>query len=137
LDIKDQLNPAPPQNVEVVGKAVFDQIQKPTDAIVRNLSVGDRVVIPSTIACGYCAYCRAGYHAQCDTANPNGAQASTAFFGGPEQKRSMRWVWMRLLLRVGQRLSRIKTFNRKFSALPLKLIRKAIIGILVMHRLKR
>jgi threonine dehydrogenase-like Zn-dependent dehydrogenase len=26
---------------------------------VRNLSVGDRVVIPSTIACGYCAYRRA------------------------------------------------------------------------------
>jgi threonine dehydrogenase-like Zn-dependent dehydrogenase len=26
---------------------------------VRNLKVGDRVVIPSTIACGSCAYCRA------------------------------------------------------------------------------
>lgn len=50
---------------------------------VRNLSVGDRVVIPSTIACGSCSYCRAGYHAQCDTANPNGALAGTAFFGGP------------------------------------------------------
>lgn len=51
---------------------------------VRNLSVGDRVVIPSTIACGTCSYCRAGYHAQCDTANPNGPLAGTAFFGGPE-----------------------------------------------------
>jgi threonine dehydrogenase-like Zn-dependent dehydrogenase len=50
---------------------------------VRNLKVGDRVVIPSTIACGYCSYCRSGYHSQCDTANPNGAQAGTAFFGGP------------------------------------------------------
>jgi hypothetical protein len=27
LDIKDQLQPAPPQSVEVVGNAVFDQIQ--------------------------------------------------------------------------------------------------------------
>lgn len=27
LDIKDQLNPAPPQSVEVPGKAVFDQIK--------------------------------------------------------------------------------------------------------------
>ena len=52
---------------------------------VRNLKVGDRIVIPSTIACGYCSYCRSGYHAQCDTANPNGSQAGTAFFGGPEQ----------------------------------------------------
>src|SRR5437762_6426511 len=42
---------------------------------VRNLRVGDRVVIPSTIACGYCSYCRAGYYAQCDNANPNGALA--------------------------------------------------------------
>src|ERR687886_448640 len=51
---------------------------------VRNLSVGDRVVIPSTIACGYCAYCRAGYYSQCDNANPNGKDASTAYFGGPK-----------------------------------------------------
>lgn len=51
---------------------------------VRNLKAGDRVVIPSTIACGYCSYCRSGYHAQCDNANPNGAQAGTAFFGGPK-----------------------------------------------------
>lgn len=51
---------------------------------VRNLQVGDRVVIPSTIACGYCSYCRAGYHAQCDNANPGGKRAGTAFFGGPE-----------------------------------------------------
>ncbi len=51
---------------------------------VRNLSIGDRVVIPSTIACGYCSYCRAGYYAQCDNANPNGSSAGTAFFGGPK-----------------------------------------------------
>lgn len=53
-------------------------------ANVRNLKVGDRVVVPSTIACGYCSYCRSGYHAQCDNANPNGKTAGTAFFGGPE-----------------------------------------------------
>jgi len=51
---------------------------------VRNLRRGDRVLIPSTISCGYCSYCRAGYTAQCDTANPNGPQAGTAFFGGPK-----------------------------------------------------
>src|SRR5690242_13617538 len=42
---------------------------------IRNLRPGDRVVIPSTIGCGACSYCRAGYHAQCDRANPNGPQA--------------------------------------------------------------
>lgn len=58
--------------IEEVGKAV------------RNLKAGDRVVIPSTIGCGYCSYCRAGYYAQCDNANPNGKSAGTAFFGGPK-----------------------------------------------------
>ncbi|MGR3780506.1 MAG: alcohol dehydrogenase catalytic domain-containing protein, partial [Albimonas sp.] len=52
--------------------------------MVRNVEVGDRVVIPSTIACGACAYCRAGYYSQCDEANPNGKRAGTSFFGGPE-----------------------------------------------------
>jgi threonine dehydrogenase-like Zn-dependent dehydrogenase len=51
---------------------------------VRNLRAGDRVVIASTIACGTCSYCRAGYFAQCDRANPNGPRAGTAFFGGPK-----------------------------------------------------
>ncbi len=51
---------------------------------VRNLSAGDRVVIPSTIACGYCSYCRAGYYSQCDNANPNGPSAGTSFYGGPQ-----------------------------------------------------
>jgi threonine dehydrogenase-like Zn-dependent dehydrogenase len=51
---------------------------------VRNFSAGDRVVIPSTISCGYCSYCRAGYQAQCDNANPGGKRAGTAFYGGPE-----------------------------------------------------
>lgn len=52
---------------------------------VRNFKPGDRVLIPSTIACGYCSYCRDGYYAQCDNANPNGMQAGTSFFGGPEK----------------------------------------------------
>jgi len=47
---------------------------------VRNLVPGQRVVIPSTLGCGFCSYCRAGYFAQCDTLVPGG----TAFYGGPE-----------------------------------------------------
>jgi threonine dehydrogenase-like Zn-dependent dehydrogenase len=50
---------------------------------VRDFNVGDRVVIPSTIGCGSCVYCRAGYYAQCDNANPNGPDAGTAYYGGP------------------------------------------------------
>lgn len=51
---------------------------------VRGFSRGDRVVVCSTVGCGRCAYCRAGYYAQCDVANPNGPGAGTCFFGGPE-----------------------------------------------------
>lgn len=51
---------------------------------VRNLRPGDRVVVPSTVACGVCGYCRAGYYAQCDTVHPGGRLGGTVFFGGPE-----------------------------------------------------
>jgi threonine dehydrogenase-like Zn-dependent dehydrogenase len=50
---------------------------------VRNFKAGDRVVIPSTIGCGNCSYCRAGHYSQCDNAHPNGPSAGTAFYGGP------------------------------------------------------
>jgi threonine dehydrogenase-like Zn-dependent dehydrogenase len=49
---------------------------------VRNFAPGDRVVIGSTIGCGNCSYCRAGYYANCDNANPNGPE-NAAFYGGP------------------------------------------------------
>lgn len=49
---------------------------------VRNLRRGDRVVVPSTIGCGSCSYCRSGYFAQRDTANPSGPRARTSFLGG-------------------------------------------------------
>jgi threonine dehydrogenase-like Zn-dependent dehydrogenase len=52
---------------------------------VRNVKKGDRVVIGSTIACGNCSYCRAGFYSQCNNANPNGSEAGTAFFGGPAE----------------------------------------------------
>lgn len=51
---------------------------------VRNFKTGDRVVLPSTIGCGACSYCLAGYYSQCDRANPNGPSAGTSFYGGPK-----------------------------------------------------
>lgn len=57
-------------------------IVESTGSEVRNFRSGDRVVVCSTIGCGVCVYCRAGYYTQCDRANPTGR--GTAFFGGPE-----------------------------------------------------
>ncbi|WP_338890189.1 alcohol dehydrogenase catalytic domain-containing protein [Rhodococcus sovatensis] len=67
----------------IVGHEAVGVVEEVGSA-VRGFVAGDRVVVGSTVACGTCSYCRAGYFAQCDTANPNGPQAGTCFFGGPE-----------------------------------------------------
>lgn len=38
---------------------------------VRNLKVGDRVVVPFPIACGKCFQCRKGFYSLCENSNPN------------------------------------------------------------------
>jgi threonine dehydrogenase-like Zn-dependent dehydrogenase len=38
---------------------------------VKNLSVGDRVVIPFTISCGNCFFCKRDLWSLCDNSNPN------------------------------------------------------------------
>ena len=38
---------------------------------VRNLQVGDRVVVPFAIACGACGFCARGLWSLCDNSNPN------------------------------------------------------------------
>ena len=53
-------------------------------AEVRDIRVGQRVIIPSTVGCGECRYCREGGFAQCDRANPQGKRAGTVFYGGPD-----------------------------------------------------
>lgn len=46
---------------------------------VTKLKKGDRVVIPFTIACGECVYCKSQLESQCDNANDNGEIG--AYFG--------------------------------------------------------
>jgi len=39
------------------------------------LKVGDRVVVPFTIACGECFFCKRGFYSGCERSNPNKQQA--------------------------------------------------------------
>jgi len=74
---------APMQEGTILGHEAVGVVTQ-VGAEVRGFSAGDRVVINSTISCGACRYCREGKTAQCDVANPNGPQAGTSFFGGPQ-----------------------------------------------------
>ena len=42
---------------------------------VTQLNVGDRVVVPFTISCGDCFFCKKGLYSCCDTSNPNAEMA--------------------------------------------------------------
>jgi threonine dehydrogenase-like Zn-dependent dehydrogenase len=55
---------------------------------VKNLKIGDRVVVPFAIACGRCWFCKHDFWSLCDNSNPNAAmlekavgQSSAGLFG--------------------------------------------------------
>lgn len=50
---------------------------------VRNLKVGDRVVVPFTISCGECFFCKKGMFSLCDNSNPNAKLARKAMGHSP------------------------------------------------------
>jgi len=50
---------------------------------VRNLAVGDRVLVPFPIACGSCTYCRQDLWSLCDNSNPNAWMAEELFGHSP------------------------------------------------------
>ncbi|MEN3165084.1 zinc-dependent alcohol dehydrogenase [Tistrella mobilis] len=47
------------------------------------LSVGDRVVVPFTISCGECFFCRRGFFSGCERSNPNAADAKKLWGQSP------------------------------------------------------
>jgi threonine dehydrogenase-like Zn-dependent dehydrogenase len=50
---------------------------------VKNLKVGDRVVVPFTISCGECFFCKKDLFSLCDTSNPNAEIAIAAMGHSP------------------------------------------------------
>jgi threonine dehydrogenase-like Zn-dependent dehydrogenase len=47
------------------------------------LKVGDRVVVPFTIACGECFFCKRGYHSACERTNPDRGKAAELWGNSP------------------------------------------------------
>lgn len=46
---------------------------------VKNLQIGDRVVVPFPLACGHCNFCHTERFSLCDNSNPNAWMAERAF----------------------------------------------------------
>lgn len=46
---------------------------------VKNVRVGDKVVIPFTIACGHCHHCNVDQYSLCDTTNPDSEACEAAY----------------------------------------------------------
>lgn len=66
---------------DIIGHEFMGEIVE-VGSKVKNLKVGDRVVVPSTIGCGHCNYCSRAMWSLCDNANPN-AFIQEALFGFP------------------------------------------------------
>jgi threonine dehydrogenase-like Zn-dependent dehydrogenase len=49
----------------------------------KKLKVGDRVVVPFTIACGYCFFCEQHLWSLCDNSNPNASMAEKLYGYSP------------------------------------------------------
>src|SRR5689334_22711531 len=46
---------------------------------VRNVKIGDRIVIPFDIGCGHCEFCERQEYSACDNSNPNAVLADKLY----------------------------------------------------------
>lgn len=67
---------------DVLGHEPMGQVVEVGKA-VKNLKKGDRVVVPFTISCGSCFFCKKSLFSLCDTSNPNAKIAAKAMGHSP------------------------------------------------------
>ena len=60
---------------DILGHEPMGIVMEVGSAVTR-VKKGDRVVVPFTISCGYCFFCKKGLTAACDNTNPNAAEAA-------------------------------------------------------------
>jgi threonine dehydrogenase-like Zn-dependent dehydrogenase len=110
---------------------------------IKNLKVGDRVVVPVAISCGECWFCRQGLFSCCDRTNPNAHIAIKAmghspaglfgyshmlggYSGGQAEYLRFPWrTWGRLKYQGTSRTSRLCSCLTSFPRViwPLKMLR--------------
>ena len=64
---------------DILGHEFMGEVVDVGDAVT-NLKIGDRVVVPFTIACGNCFFCQRGLWSACDNSNPN-SHIAEAIYG--------------------------------------------------------
>jgi threonine dehydrogenase-like Zn-dependent dehydrogenase len=67
---------------DIIGHEFMGEVIE-TGPEVKNVHTGDRVVVPSVIACGHCRYCKEGLYSHCDNSNPNARLAEMVYNQSP------------------------------------------------------
>jgi threonine dehydrogenase-like Zn-dependent dehydrogenase len=67
---------------DVVGHETMGEVVE-VGAECQDLKVGDRVVIPFTISCGECFFCRNGWYSACERSNPDAPKAEKLWGHSP------------------------------------------------------
>ncbi|HEY3278031.1 MAG TPA: zinc-dependent alcohol dehydrogenase [Syntrophorhabdaceae bacterium] len=67
---------------DVIGHEPMGEVVEVGSAVT-HLKAGDRVVVPFTISCGECFFCRKGLFSLCDNSNPNAETARKAMGESP------------------------------------------------------
>lgn len=67
---------------DIVGHETMGEVVEVGRDITK-LKVGDRVVVPFTISCGECFFCRRGFYSGCERSNPNRENAAKLWGNSP------------------------------------------------------
>lgn len=67
---------------DVVGHETMGEVVEVGKANTK-LNVGDRVVVPFTISCGECFFCKSGFYSGCERSNPNAKMAEKMWWHSP------------------------------------------------------
>jgi threonine dehydrogenase-like Zn-dependent dehydrogenase len=71
------------QHGDVIGHETMGEVVEVGSGAASKLKVGDRVVIPFTISCGECFFCKNGYFSGCERSNPDFDKAKKLWGNSP------------------------------------------------------